>query len=171
VAERHLNFSPAYLDGYGISSMPEIQTEFLFTIDLDFEFSVLGETPYGIRRIARLKSGNFDGPKLKGTVLPGGGAWTLVRRDDVLDIEVRLLLETSDKHQIYMHWRALRDVPKDVIDRLRRGETVDPGAYYFRATPYFETSSEKYGWMNRICGVASGSLATNARTLDVFQVL
>jgi Protein of unknown function (DUF3237) len=95
----------------------------------------------------------------------------LVRRDDVLDIEVRLLLETSDKHQIYMHWRALRDVPKDVIDRLRRGETVDPSAYYFRATPYFETSSEKYGWMDRVCGVASGSLATDARTLDVFQVL
>jgi hypothetical protein len=151
--------------------MPEIQTEFLFTIDLDFEFFVLGDTPYGIRRIARLKSGNFDGPNLKGTVLPGGGAWTLVRRDDVLDIEVRLLLEPSDKHQIYMHWRALRDVPKDVTDRLRRGETIDPGAYYFRATPYFETSSEKYSWMNRVCAVASGSLATNARTLDVFQVL
>jgi hypothetical protein len=77
--------------------MPKIQTEYLFTIDLDFEFSVLGDTPHGIRRIARLKSGNFDGPKLTRTVLPGGGAWTLVRRDGVLDIEVRLLLETSDK--------------------------------------------------------------------------
>ena len=103
--------------------------------------------------------------------MPGGGAWTLVRRDDVLDIEVRLLLETSDRHQIYMHWRALRDVPKDVTDRLRRGETVAPATYRFRATPYFETSSEKYDWMNRVCAVASGSLATNARTLDVFQVL
>jgi len=103
--------------------------------------------------------------------LPGGGAWTVVRRDDVLDIEVRLLLETSDKHQIYMHWKALRDVPKDVADHLRRGEVVDPSSYYFRATPYFETNSERYGWMNRICAIASGSLATNARTLDVFQVL
>jgi hypothetical protein len=151
--------------------MPEIQTEFLFTVDLDFEFSALGETPYGVRRIAKLKGGNFDGPKLKGTVLPGGGAWTLVRRDDVLDIEVRLLLETSDAHQIYMHWRGLRDVPKDINDRLRRGEIVDPSAYYFRATPYFETGSEKYGWMNRICAIASGSLLTTARTLDIFQVL
>ncbi len=44
----------------------------------------------------------------------------MVRRDDVLDIEVRLLLETSDKHQVYMHWRALRDVPIDVAERLRR---------------------------------------------------
>jgi hypothetical protein len=153
------------------TTMPEIQTEFLLTIALDFEFPFVGETPYGTRRIGILKGGSFDGPKLKGTILPGGGAWTLARRDDVLDIEVRLLLETNDKQQIYMHWKALRDVPKDVTERLRRGETVDPGAYYFRATPYFETSSERYGWMNRICAVASGSLATNARTLDVFQVL
>lgn len=51
--------------------MPEIKTEFLFTIDLDFEISILGDTPYGIRRIARLNTGSFEGPKLKGVVLPG----------------------------------------------------------------------------------------------------
>jgi len=151
--------------------MPEIKTEFLFTLELDFEIAVLGDTPQGVRRIARLNAGSFEGPRLRGTVLPGGGAWSLVRRDGVLDIEVRLILETSDSHQIYMHWKALRHVPQDIIDRLDRNETIDPTTYYFRATPYFETSSEKYGWMNRICAIASGSVATNARTLDVFQVL
>ena len=116
-------------------------------------------------------AGSFEGPKLKGTVLPGGGGWSLMRRDDVLEIDVRLILETDDKQQIYMTWKGLRHGPKEVIDRLNRGETVDPGAYYFRTTPYFETSSEKYGWMNRICSIATGSLGANARTLDVFQVL
>src|SRR5262245_66184079 len=119
--------------------MPEIQTEFLFTIDLDFEFFVLDDAPYGTRRIARLKTGSFDRPKLNGTVLPGGGAWTLVRRDGVLDIEVRLLLETSDKHQIYMHWKALRDAPKEGTDRPRRRETGDPNGYQCRSTPAFAT--------------------------------
>ena len=57
------------------------------------------------------------------------------------------------------------------MDRLYRGEIDDPGAYYFRTTPYFETSSEKYAWMNRICSIASGLLGVSARTLDVFQVL
>jgi len=151
--------------------MPEINTEFLFAIDLDFDIDVLGETPYGIRRIARLNAGSFKGPRLNGTVLPGGGSWALVRRDGVLDIEVRLLLETSDQQKIYMHWKALRHVPKDVLDRLHRNEAVDPDTYYFRATPYFETGSKKYDWMNRICAIASGSLAVNARALDVFQVL
>jgi hypothetical protein len=90
-------------------------------------------------------------PKLKGTVLPGGCGWMLIRRDDVLEIEVRLTLETDDKQQIYMNWKGLRHGPKEVINRLYRGETADPTSYYFRTTPYFERSSEKYSWLNRIC--------------------
>ena len=151
--------------------MPEIKTEFLFTIALEVQVFSLGNTPYGGRRIFRFDTGSFEGPKLKGRVLPGGGGWSLVRRDNVLEIEVGLILDTDDKEQIYMTWKGLRHGPKEVIDRLNRGETVDPASYYFRATPYFETSSEKYGWMNRICSIATGSRAANGRTLQVFQVL
>ena len=111
--------------------MPGIKTEFLFTIALEVEVSNLGDTPYGSRRIFRLDTGSFEGPKLKGTVLPGGACWMLMRRDDVLEIEARITLETDDKQQIYMSWKAFRHGPKEVIDRLNRGESVDPGAYYF----------------------------------------
>jgi len=38
---------------------------------------------------------------------------------------------------------------------MRQG--VDPATYYFRTTPYFETSSKKHGWMNRICSIATGA--------------
>ena len=151
--------------------MPEIKTEFLFTIALEVQVFSLGNTPYGGRRIFRFDTGSFEGPTLKGQVLPGGGGWSLVRRDNVLEIEVGLILDTDDKEQIYMTWKGLRHGPKEVIDRLNRGETVDPASYYFRATPYFETSSEKYGWMNRICSIATGSRTANGRTLQVFQVL
>jgi hypothetical protein len=96
-------------------------------------------------------------------VLPGGDGSSLIRRDDVLEVDVRLILETEDKHQVCVAWKGLRHGPKEVMDRLYRGK--------IRTTPYFETSSEKYGWMNRICAIATGSLGANARTLDVFQVL
>ena len=151
--------------------MSEIKTEFLFTIVLEFDIHILGDTPYGIRRIARHTTGSFEGPKLKGTVLPGGGAWMILRRDDVLEIEVRITLETDDKQHIYMHWKGLRHGPKEVMERLNRGENVDPAKYYFRTTPYFETSSEKYNWMNRVCSIATGSRKASGRTLEVFQVL
>ena len=151
--------------------MPEIKTEFLFTIALDVDVYNIGETPYGSRRIGRFGTGSFQGPKLKGTVLPGGACWMLMRRDDVLEIEVRITLETDDKQQIYMTWKGFRHGPKEVIDRLNHGEDVDPETYYFRTTPYFETSSEKYSWMNRICSIATGTRAAGARTFQVFQVL
>jgi len=52
------------------------------------------------------------------------------------------VLETDDHQMIYMHWKGLRHCPKEIIDRLNRGEVVDPSNYYFRTTPYFETSLE-----------------------------
>ena len=58
-----------------------------------------------------------------------------MRRDNVLEIEVGLTLETDDEEQSYMTWKGLRHGPKEVIDRLNRGETVDSASYYFRATP------------------------------------
>ena len=151
--------------------MTGIATEFLFNIALDVPVLALGDTPYGGRRIARLGGGSFEGPKLRGAVLPGGGGWILRRRDGVLDIEVRIVLETDDKQMIYMHWKGYRHGPKEVIDRLNRGEEVDPASYYFRTTPYFETSSEKYFWLNRICAVATGSRVGDRRGFQVYEVL
>ena len=151
--------------------MAEIKTEFLFAIALEVEVSDLGETPYGRRRVARFNAGSFEGPKLKGAALPGGCGTTLIRRDEVLELDVRITLETDDKHQISMAWKGYRHGPKQVLDHLNRGEIVDPETYYFRITPYFETSSEKYAWLNRICAIATGSCMANRRTFDVFQVL
>jgi hypothetical protein len=151
--------------------MPEIKTEFLFSITLEVEVSNLGDTPYGSRRVGRFAAGSFEGPKLKGTVLPGGACWMLMRADDVLEIEARITPETDDKQQIYMMWKGFRHGPQGIIDRLNRGDTVDPETYYFRTTPYFETSSEKYGWLNRICSIATGSRKAGRRRFEVFQVL
>jgi len=95
----------------------------------------------------------------------------LTRRDDLLEIEARLTLETEENERIHMTWKGLRHGPKEVIDRVNRGEIVDPGTYYFRTTPYFETGSEKYAWMNRICSIATGSRTAGGRTIHVFQVL
>jgi hypothetical protein len=151
--------------------MTEIKTDFLFKIALEVPVLALGDTPYGGRRIARVAGGSFDGPKLRGSVLSGGGGWMLLRDDGVLDIEVRIVLETDDDQMIYMHWKGLRHGPKEVIERLNRGEMVDPSRYYFRTTPYFETSSEKYSWLNRICSIATGSRVGEQRGFDVYQVL
>ena len=92
--------------------MPEINTRFLFTLALEIQVSSLGDTPYGRRRMFHFDGGSFDGPKLKGKVLPGGGGWSLIRRDDVMEVDARLILETNDNHQIYAAWKGLAMVRK-----------------------------------------------------------
>jgi uncharacterized protein DUF3237 len=163
--------SPQHRTVSSAVSGPEVKTEFLFTLALEVEVANLGETPYGSRRVGRFGPGSFEGPMLKGKVLSGGACWMLMRGDGVLEIEARIALETRDRQQIYMTWKAFRHGPKDVIDRLNRGDAIDLKTYYFRATPYFETSSEKYSWLNCICSIATGSRKGRSRTFDVFRVL
>jgi hypothetical protein len=153
--------------------MQTIRLEHLLTITLAVEapLQMLGQTPFGERRIAKVTGGSFEGNKLKGTVRGGGGDWILVRNDGVTQLDVRLVMETDDKELIYMTYRGLRHGPAPVMDRVNRGETVDPSEYYFRTTPYFETGSSKYSWINRICTVGTGHRLPTGPVYTVYEVL
>jgi hypothetical protein len=140
--------------------MSDVKTRPLFRIELELDVLELKGTPYGTRRIAQILGGEFMGPRLKGKVTTRGGGWMLLRHDKMLDIEMRITLQTDDNCHIYMHWKGMRPAP---------GE--EPENYYFRATPYFETNSEKYDWLNRICSIAAGSVSDRKRFLEVFEVL
>ena len=152
--------------------MAEIRTAHLFTITLKIgEIQPLGKTPFGDRRVAVVDSGSFEGARLKGTVLKGGTDWILGRSDGVLQLDVRLTLRTHDGDIIAMTYRGYRHGPAAAIDRLNRGEKVDPAEYYFRIAPFFETASEKYGWLNRIIALGTGDRRSDGPVYDVFEVL
>ena len=107
---------------------------------------------------------------MKGTVLPSpGGDWLLLRRDGVLQLDVRITLKTHDDHLIYMSYRGMRHGPAWVIEQLNKGEKVDPSQYYFRSTPSFETASDKYRFLNRIVCVATGRREPTGQVYEVFQ--
>jgi hypothetical protein len=150
-----------------------IQTRHLFTITIDVPRVVdLGPTPNGHRRIATVAGGSFKGERMNGTIQPSpGGDWLLLRPDGVLVLDVRLTLETDDQQLVYMTYRGLRHGPADVIARLNRGEAVDPSTYYFRTTPLFETSSQKYDWLNRIMAVSTGRREPSGPVYEVFELL
>jgi hypothetical protein len=155
-------------------SDPILRTTHLFTLTLEVspEVQDLGETPYGRRRIATVTGGSFKGEELHGTVLATpAGDWLLLRRDGVLQLDVRLTLKTHDGHLVYMSYRGMRHGPQWVIDQLNKGEKVDPSQYYFRSTPRFETSSEKYRFLNRIVCVATGRREPTGPIYEVFQIL
>jgi len=116
----------------------------------------LGAVPHGTRVIAPITGGNFEGPRLRGKVLPGGCDWTLLRPDGVLELDLRITLEAEDGALIYMTSFGLRHGPPEVLAALARGEPVDPSMYYFRTAPRFETSAPQYAFLNRLIAISSG---------------
>jgi len=152
--------------------MTEIRTRHLMSLSLKIsEMQDLGKTPLGHRRVAVADGGSFEGTRLKGTVLKGGSDWVLERTDGALQLDVRLTLRTDDGELIGMTYRGTRHGPAKVIERLNRGEPVDPSDYYFRTAAFFETSSAKYGWLNGIVAVATGHRPPGGPLYEIFEVL
>jgi len=130
----------------------------------------LGQTTAGARKIVPVTGGSFDGPGLSGKVLPGGGDWASTRPDGVLQLDVRLTLETTDNALILMRYTGLRHGPSDVLARLG-SEEVDPSTYYFRIVPTFETSAPQYEWLNRLVAVGTGDRQPGGPVYTVFEIL
>jgi len=131
----------------------------------------IGGVPHGTRVTAPITSGHFEGPRLRGKVLPGGGDWTLLRADGVLELDLRITLETDDGALIHMTSFGLRHGPPEVMAALAHGETVDPSAYYFRTTPRFETAHPKYLFLNRLITVSSGDRRPEGPIYTIEEVL
>ena len=150
-----------------------ILTHPLFEMRLDVpQVLDIGDTPLGRRRIATVTGGEFQGERLRGTVVGApAGDWLLQRKDGVTILDVRLLLRTDDGEHIYMSYRGVRHGPADVMARLAAGESVDPGSYYFRIAPVFETSAKKYDWINRILAVGTGRREPGGPIYTVEEIL
>ena len=131
----------------------------------------IGAIPHGARSIVPVTGGDFEGPRLRGKVLPGGGDWLLLRSDGVLELDLRITLETDDHTLIHMSFQGLRHGPADAIAALGRGEVVDPASYYFRTLPRFETSAEKYAFLNRIITVRVGEARPDGAVHSIEEIL
>ncbi|NKB57985.1 MAG: DUF3237 family protein [Alphaproteobacteria bacterium] len=152
--------------------MPELQSEYLFTITVTVtQLHDFGDTPFGLRHVDMLGEGTFEGPKLRGAVLPGGIDQKIIRADGAMTPNVRLVLRTDDDALIYMYYTGVRHGSPEVMQRIADGETVDPSEYYLRNAPFFETASPKYDWLNRIVGVGVGRRMPDHAAYDVFEIL
>jgi len=148
-----------------------IETEFLCRIQVTLEPArELGQTPQGRRRIIGITGGQFSGPKFSGRVLAGGADWQVIRADGVAYLDARYTLETSDGALIYVNNLGYRHGPPEVLERLARGDDVDPALYYMRATPWFETAAPKYAWLNRTVCIATGARRAAAVELEFYAI-
>jgi hypothetical protein len=143
----------------------------IFTIHAELEaVTNLGRTPYGERRMIGILGGSVRGPKLSGRILPGGTDWQIIRSDGAADIKARYTIESDAGTLIMVTSEGLRHGPPDIIEKLARGENVDPAHYYFRTVMRFETADPAVAWLNRILALARGQREARAVRLDVYEV-
>jgi hypothetical protein len=118
---------------------------------------VVGEAPAGTRRLIPILRGEVLGPALNGRILGGGADFQIVRRDGVIDLEARYVIETDDGALIYVENRGLRHGPPDAV--------------YFRTTPRFETPAPQYQWLTKHVFLATGTRLPDRVELSIFQVM
>jgi hypothetical protein len=117
-----------------------------------------GAGPRGARLTFPITGGAFAGDRLRGKVLPGGGDWVLKRPDGVLELDLRITLETDDGALIHMTFEGVRD------DGAK-------GAPYFRTLPRFETAETKYSFLNRLLAVGAGEIGADGPVHVIDEIL
>ena len=119
------------------------------TLEFAFEEIVtLGEVPppwdsaRGGRVLIPITGGTFEGPNIRGTIMPGGWDWQLRRADGCTEVKADYFLKTDD----------------GVVINIVNTGAICPGAPV-RTHPVFEAPRGKYDWLSQNAFVGTLELA------------
>ena len=144
----------------------------IFTVNADLAAILrFGRTPYGERRVIDIEGGTVSGARLKGRILRGGADWQIIRTDGTADIQARYTIEADNGGLVLVSSEGLRHGPPHVMEKLGKGENVDPSQYYFRTVMRFETADPAHAWLNNILALARGAREAQSVRLDVYEVM
>jgi hypothetical protein len=150
----------------------EPQLSHVCTIDVDVgPMHDLGSMPRGRRRVVAILGGIVLGDRLRGQILPGGADWQYLRNDGVVELVARYLIRSADGTDIAVTNRGFRHAAPELMERLSKGEPVDPALIYFRTAPMFEAPEGPFEWLNRSLFIAAGARHPDKVRLRVFEVL
>ena len=114
----------------------------------------IDDGPFGNRVIAGIRTGRWEGDRLRGTIVGPGADWAMPGPGGAMLLDVRQVVQTDDGAVIYVtyHGRA---------DRTRGTYTI---------APTFETSDERYLWLNAVQAVGKGRLTDAGIVYEIYEV-
>ena len=115
----------------------------------------IGSTPHGTLTIFPVAGGSFEGERLRGKVLAGGGDWVTADGSGTFALDLRVTLETDDGALIHMTFTGVRDDANN----------------YFRTVPRFETVAPKYAFLNRVLAIGTGEIRSDGPVHIVEEIL
>lgn len=113
-------------------------TEFVFQEIVKLAPAIeVGKTARGERRIIPITGGRFEGPNIKGEIIPGSWDWQLTKADGCTDVEANYFIKTDDGV---------------MINVINKGAICPPAGGGFpavRTQPVFEAPIGKYDWLSK----------------------
>ena len=138
--------------------LTEFPVEHVLTMIARTEQAVLVPgAPHGTRGVVRVTGGEFDGPRLSGTVAAGGADWFTARADGSLRLDVRLMLACSDGTVVLLRYQGL-------------AMPTGGKGYNIRIAPLFEAPEGPHAWLNSIQGVGRGSLIDGGVRYEIYAL-
>ena len=151
---------------------PALATKYVFSLAIQVGTPIVaGDTGHGVRRVIPVLGGEVRGPGMKGTIFPVGADFQTIRPNGFTELEAKYAFAMDDGAVIYIENIGIRFGPKELLDRIAKGETIDPALIYFRSVPRFETGAENYRWLMENLFVGVGARYPDRVELDVHQVL
>ena len=145
----------------------------LMTLSLDVNTKAsqtIGRIKQATRLIVPIASGHFSGERLNGKILPGGADWVLLRDDGVMEIDVRLVLETIESALIYLTYQGRFIASQSVMARMQAGEEISPDEYSLAVTARFESGHPDFLWVNDAIVIATGIQSGFNPTYEFFSI-
>ena len=138
---------------------PKATLKFMATLTAQLgDQIVVGDGPKGSRVVIDVPSVSLVGDKIKASLATHDAAdWLTLSEDGQLGaLDVRMTLKTDDDAFIYVEYQGRANMQSGVI----------------ATAPTFQTSHEKYLWLNRIQAVAAGQLDSDGKLVySLYEVV
>ena len=127
----------------------ELKTEYLMTYQAQLDPPMAID---GSLMVVNVPPGGWvKGPRIKGKFVPPGADWLRIMPSGAMRLDVRAVIQTDDNAFIYMSYNGIMQHSKESAERMGKGEVLSgKDVPYFIAAPTFQTSSEKYAWLNSV---------------------
>ena len=124
-------------------------------IDVGEKFEI-GKTGFGQRLIGEIVAARWQGNRFKAKMVGAASAdWALTTEDGLIQVDVRMTLETDDGELVYVSYTGLLDTAAENAP--------------CRTAIRFETAADRYQWLTRTLCVGDGRFDGDKRvTYDIF---
>jgi hypothetical protein len=130
----------------------------------------VGKGVLGVRRIFNAVGGEFEGDRLSGVVLPGGGEWFLQGDSTVGQADVRLLLQTEAGAHIYLRYTGILDFNETALAAITAGRSTQFGDNHFLTHVRFESSDPECAWLSQTLAVGEGRMHPDCVEYAIYEV-